>query len=116
MDSAKQIGNNILFYLNEHGKTPTDLANHMNASYHVINKIIIGRNVIRTTELTTIANYLETSIDNLINDKHPIQASETDISYISQVIKSPKKVGFLLALINNHAKMDAEIDALKNSK
>lgn len=62
----KEVGNNIQRLLNKKAMTQQSLADSLNISRQVMNKIINGAKAINVDEISRIAEVLTTSVDNLL--------------------------------------------------
>lgn len=111
MMDVKQIGNNILTYLKEQNKTQVDLANGLNASKQVINKIVKGKKAIKTSELVAIANFLNVSLDDLIQTKSVVTEVELESVLLYGKIENKKTADFILSLVSNLSTMEEELAA-----
>jgi transcriptional regulator with XRE-family HTH domain len=106
-----QIGLNILFYLNEQNKTQVDLADGLGASKQVVNKIIKGKKAIKTEELIAISNFLNVSVEDLINGKKLVEEKEIEAVHLYGTIENRDTADFILSLINNLYTMEEELAA-----
>lgn len=107
----KQIGNNILAYLKEQNKTQVDLANGLNASKQVVNKIIKGKKAIKTSELVAIAKYLNVSLEDLIQTKKVVSEVEIESALLYGKIENRETADFILTLVSNLSIMEEELAA-----
>ncbi len=105
------IGNNILAYLKERNKTQVDLANGLNTSKQVINKIIKGKKAIRTEELIAISEYLNVSLEDLVKKREVFDGESFDSFNLYGDIKSKKTAEFILELVNSLSDMEEELAA-----
>jgi len=109
--NIKQIGTNILFYLNEQKKTQVDLADGLGTSKQVVNKIIKGKKAIKTQELVAISNFLEISVEDIINGKNIVNEEELEAVHLYGKIENKETADFILALISNLSIMEEELAA-----
>ncbi len=108
---VKQIGDNILTYLKEQNKTQVDLANGLNASKQVVNKIVKGKKAIKTSELLAIADFLNVSLEDLVQSKGVDPEVELDSVLLYGKIENKKTADFILSLISNLSTMEEELAA-----
>lgn len=108
---VKQIGDNILTYLKEQNKTQVDLANGLNASKQVVNKIVKGKKAIKTSELLAIADFLNVSLEDLVQSKSVDTEVELDSVLLYGKIENKKTADFILSLISNLSTMEEELAA-----
>jgi transcriptional regulator with XRE-family HTH domain len=106
-----QVGGNILFYLNKQNKTQVDLANGLGASKQVVNKIIKGKKAIKTEELVAISNFLEVTVEDLINGRNVAEDKELDSVLLYGTIKNHETADFIISLITNLSDMEEELVA-----
>lgn len=106
-----QVGANILFYLHKQNKTQVDLANGLGASKQVVNKIIKGKKAIRTEELVAISNFLEVTVEELINGRNVAEDRELNSVLLYGNIKSRETADFIISLITNLSDMEEELVA-----
>lgn len=106
-----EIGNTILGYLKEKGKTQVDLANALSTSKQVVNKIVKGKKAIRTVELTKIAEFLEVTVDNLLQEREKVEFDELEAVHLYGKIKNRETADFILNLVTNLAEMEEELEA-----
>ena len=107
----KQIGTNILFYLNKQNKTQVELADGLGASKQVINKIIKGKKALKTQELVSISDFLQISLEDIINGNKNVKETELEAVHLSGTIKKPETAVFILSLISNLSAMEEELAA-----
>lgn len=107
----KQIGMNILFYLDKQKKTQVDLANGLGASKQVINKIVRGKKAIKTEELVAIANFLGVSVEDIINGEYAVEEKELEAVHLYGKIENYETADFILSLISNLSNMEEELAA-----
>lgn len=107
--NVKQVGNNILFYLKEQGKTQVDLAEALGSSKQVINKIIKGTKALKTTELVAISQYLNVSMDEIVSLEKSKVEHEVEAVHLLGEIKKKETAKFILSLVYNLSIMEEEL-------
>lgn len=107
----KQIGTNILFYLNKQNKTQVELAEGLGASKQVVNKIIKGKKALKTQELVAISDFLKISMEDIINGNKTIKEEELEAVHLSGTINKTETAEFILSLIDNLSTMEEELAA-----
>jgi len=113
---TEYIGLNILEHLKKQNKTQVDLANGINASKQVVNKIIKGKKAIKTGELLTISEYLGVTLDDLVK-KSDFNPGCNHVAFnLYGDIKNRKTADFILDLVNNLSDMEEELAAHGLSK
>ncbi len=83
MDFA-QVGANIQKHLDEKGMTQQSLADALNVSKQVMNKIIKGSKAINVNELAKIAEVLNTSTDTLLSVSYE-PVTEENLSFMGSI-------------------------------
>ena len=107
----KQIGTNILFYLNEQNKTQVELAEGLGASKQVVNKIVKGKKALKIQELIAISDFLKISIEDIINGNKIVKEEELEAVHLSGTINKTETAEFILSLIDNLSTMEEELAA-----
>lgn len=107
----RQIGTNILFYLNKQSKTQVDLANGLGSSKQVVNKIIKGKKAIKTEELIAISKFLGISLEDLIKSKKNVSEPELGAVLLYGEIKNKDTADLILKLVSNLSNMEEELAA-----
>ncbi len=113
---TEYIGSNILEFLRKQNKTQVDLANGINSSKQVVNKIIKGKKAIKTSELLTISEYLDVTLDDLVKKSDLNPGYNCDAFNLYGDIKNKKTANFILDLVNNISDMEEELTAHGLSK
>lgn len=80
----KQVGTNIENILHEKSYTQQDLANKLQISKQVMNKIILGAKAINVEEIKKIASELDVSVDTLLH-VNPVPVQTHHFSFMGQV-------------------------------
>jgi len=106
-----QVGSNVLFYLKEQNMTQVHLATGLGASKQVVNKIIKGKKAIKTEELVAISNFLDVSVEELINGKNSVEETGLEAVHLYGKIKNHDTADFILSLVSNLSTMEEELAA-----
>ena len=106
-----QVGSNVLFYLKEQNMTQVDLATGLGASKQVVNKIIKGKKAIKTEELVAISNFLDVSVEELINGKNSVEETGLEAVHLYGKIENHDTADFILSLVSNLSTMEEELAA-----
>lgn len=106
-----EIGNTILVYLKEKGKNQVELANALGTSKQVVNKIVKGKKAIRTVELSRIAEFLDVTVDHLLQKRDKIEFDELEAVHLYGTIRNRETADFILSLVTNLAEMEEELEA-----
>lgn len=104
------IGNNIRYFLEEQGKTQVELADALNTSRQVVNKIINGKKALRADEFIGIADFLGIKLETLVEER---EISKTEDSLSIQLmgeIKDSETVEYVMELVENLVLMDEELE------
>jgi transcriptional regulator with XRE-family HTH domain len=105
-----QVGRNILFYLNEKGRTQVDLAKALGSSKQIVHKIIKGTKALRIEELVAISEYLNITLDDVVLGEKNLE-TDKDVPHLFNEIKNQETAKFILTLINNLSVMEDELAA-----
>lgn len=108
---TEYIGSNILELLKKQNKTQVDLANGINSSKQVVNKIIKGKKAIKTSELMIISRYLGVPLDELVKRNELKLECNRDAFNLYGDIKNRKTADFILDLVSNLSEMEEELAA-----
>ena len=98
-----QVGNNIQRCLNDRGITQQSLADDLDISKQVMNKIIKGSKVINVSEMARIASVLGTSTDELLAAPDEPDSNSADMISFIGIIKddeTQKKVKLIRTSID----------------
>lgn len=106
--NANHIGNNIMKYLKEQNKTQVDLANGLNTSKQIINKIIKGRKALKTSELIAISKFLNVSLEDIIEENNEEVLGEVEAAHLYGEINK-ETADFIIELVNNLSAMEEEL-------
>ncbi len=109
--NVEKIGKNILFYLKEKGMTQVELAEGLNASKQVINKIIRGKKALKIQELIAISEFLEITLEDLIDGEKGLVENELEAVHLYGKIENKSTADFIINLIDNLSTMEEELAA-----
>lgn len=80
-----QVGKNIQTFLSEKGKTQQNLADAMGISKQVMSKIINGNKAINVTEIAKIAEFLEVSVDDILQVDSATSSCESGVDFMGLI-------------------------------
>lgn len=107
----KQIGSNILAVLERKGKTQQYLAQKLDISKQVMNKIIAGSKAINVAEISKIASVLGVSTDSLLSVEQELPTTH-NFSFMGQVQdeKVQSKISRLQTVIDEILMLEVYMD------
>ena len=80
-----QVGKNIQTFLSEKGKTQQNLADAMGISKQVMSKIINGNKAINVTEIAKIAEFLEVSVDDILQVDSATSSCDSVVDFMDLI-------------------------------
>lgn len=97
-----QVGKNIQTFLSEKGKTQQNLADAMGISKQVMSKIINGNKAINVTEIAKIAEFLEVSVDDILQVDSATSSCESGVDFMGLIdsISARDKVEHIMDAID----------------
>ena len=103
------IGKNILKRLDQLQVSQTELAERIGVSKQVINKIVQGKKAINAVEISSIAEALNLSVDELVKTETDLGAEDSFLLMMGSVSKSNTKedLSFLYHMMDEMLKIES---------